>query len=766
MITMDTVPSVIAQSLHALLEPDQIVELRILNSKTGTSRYTENLTGYFDTDHIEEAAQAVAGVASATGFYWTLNPVKPALHARAYNRIKKAEKGGSTGDHEIIYRRWLLIDLDPCRPAGISATDAEKATSKIMAQQVRDYLKERAWPNPVVIDSGNGFHLLYRIQLPSDDAGLVERVLKALDKRFSDTFVKIDVTNSNASRISKLPGTPACKGDSTPSRPHRMSKLVQVPEVLEVVPTVLLEELAGPVEAKGDTKATIGSTFDLPAFMSAHFPDATGPDPWESKAGTGRIWVFKSCPWRDGDGTSASIRQHPNGAISASCQHDNCPGSKTTGNHWRELRERFDPPSDNNGGTWPDDPQEPLLQEWVHPTLPLPPSLPRIITYGAGEFLDRPIPEAQWLIPGLIPLGVPTVLASKGGIGKSFLSLQMCIALAAGKPFLSFEALPPMGAVYFGLEDDKDTYHRRLRSIVDHYKACDDWTHENDFNLRRNMVTPFVNWQFPGATAYLPTLATDLESTLNDLTQKGVKPGVLVVDTLSRVSEGDENTVQALRPVLNACHSLASYRYTPLVLHHVGKGQDGSRTPGTKKPMLTDRMSTDWVRGSSAIVDNFRCVLQFALILEDEAEGAGLDTEKARMGGYLVFGTTKLNGGQKADWIFLEQDDHGRWFAPLDGVETLARIRGGKAVLALSKQIALLVDIYQVTRFGAEPDRILLGQKHCADAKDPKAALRSVIQKLRNAGLIQKNSHALTLLGLQRVQSIGLDTVRLTNDDN
>ena len=373
----------------------------------------------------------------------------------------------------------------------------------------------------------------------------------------------------------------------------------------------------------------------------------------------------------------------------------------------------------------------------------------RLTLVTPDEFLDDPIPDHRWLIPGLIPLGVPTVLASKGGIGKSFLSLQMCIALATGKPFLSFDALPPMGAVYFGLEDDRDTFHRRLRSIVDHYRECGDWTDEDDFNLRHNLSVPFVNWQLRDATAYLPTLAPDLESILKKMTQQGVNPGVIVIDTLSRVSEGDENTMQALRPILNACNALSSYGYTPLMLHHVGKGQDGARSSDSKKPLLSERMSPDWVRGTSGIVDNFRCVLQFAPILESEAEGAGLDPEKARMGGYLVFGATKLNGGQKADWIFLEQDEHGRWFAPADGVETLAKLRGGKAIVALSKQMELLAGIYQSTQLTDDIDTHALALKFAPpESKNPQVWFRVNVGRLRNSGFIRKNSYLLTVAGV------------------
>lgn len=385
-------------------------------------------------------------------------------------------------------------------------------------------------------------------------------------------------------------------------------------------------------------------------------------------------------------------------------------------------------------------------------------TLPRAATLlticGAGEFLDHDPAAPRWLIPGLIPAGVPVVLASKGGVGKSFLSLQACIALATGKPFLSCEAQPPMGAIYFGLEDDKDTFHRRIKSIIAHYKACDDWTPEDDQALRCNFAAPFINWRAKGATAYLPALAAELGKVLQTMTEHGVRPGVVIIDTLARVSEGDENTVQALRPVLNALNLILDFGWSPLVLHHVAKGQDGARSTDKKKPLLADRMSTEWVRGSSAIVDNFRCVLQLTLINADEAAGAGLDEDKARMGGYAVFGATKLNGGQKADWLFVEQDDHGRWFTPRDGVETLARIRGAKAVAALDKQICVLLDLYRSTRWGGQADLTELAKKHYNDKEITKAknSLHQAISKLRRAGLLQKTGHAPTVLGLQKIQ--------------
>jgi hypothetical protein len=106
---------------------------------------------------------------------------------------------------------------------GIPSTDAEKVDAWETIRAVRSYLDTEGWPAPVLADSGNGYHLLYRIDLPTDDCGLVQRVLQKLACRFDSDAVKIDQKVFNPSRICKLYGTLARKGDHTPERPHRRS---------------------------------------------------------------------------------------------------------------------------------------------------------------------------------------------------------------------------------------------------------------------------------------------------------------------------------------------------------------------------------------------------------------------------------------------------------------------------------------------------------------------------------------------------------------
>jgi P4 family phage/plasmid primase-like protien len=231
----------IIQAIKILFEPGQVVELRAPNAgRSGT------ISGCFNNH--KNLAQELASLSGDVGaVYYTLNPVNPSLLARASNRIvQNVKQTTSDASDNITMRRWLLIDADPVRPSGISSTENEKSAAKGLILDVREYLVGRGWPEPVKADSGNGYHLLFRIDFPNDDASrkIVESVLKALAARFDNEAVKIDQKVFNAARITKAYGTMACKGDSTVDRPHRLSKIYRPPESIEIVSRELLEALA------------------------------------------------------------------------------------------------------------------------------------------------------------------------------------------------------------------------------------------------------------------------------------------------------------------------------------------------------------------------------------------------------------------------------------------------------------------------------------------------------------------------------------------
>jgi hypothetical protein len=229
-LTREQAVEVVASWLTLFIDPDQVTELRALGVVSRSYRKPHTESGFFDGQHLREmAAAAMRFSGQAKGVYFVMNPIKPDLLARCANRTDVAESGMLTTDGDILRRKWLLVDADPVRDPHISATDAEKAMAHGTILKVRDYLCGEGWPSPILGDSGNGYHLLYRIDLPAEDGGVVSRILNALAERLNTDAVKIDRTVFNPARIVKLPGTLARKGDNVPDRPHRRAKLLEVP---------------------------------------------------------------------------------------------------------------------------------------------------------------------------------------------------------------------------------------------------------------------------------------------------------------------------------------------------------------------------------------------------------------------------------------------------------------------------------------------------------------------------------------------------------
>ena len=262
---------------EAFFEPGEVVEIRALDVVQRTSSVFSGatlagvVTGYFDNAaDFGKAAEALVALSPAPkGIYFTPNPCKPDLLARAANRLVAAGKNRPlTSDHDIAVIRWFLVDLDPKRVAGVSSSMQELTRAKERGITLREFLQEQGFGQPIKAMSGNGWHLNYRLpDLPNEpevsgkQKGLIAKSLAALASKFTDKDVDVDVTVGNAARIWKIYGTWARKGDSTEARPHRMSYLTpDSPALLRDVPVnprEVLEKLAAmapPEPGKGQQR--------------------------------------------------------------------------------------------------------------------------------------------------------------------------------------------------------------------------------------------------------------------------------------------------------------------------------------------------------------------------------------------------------------------------------------------------------------------------------------------------------------------------------
>ncbi len=334
----------VRKAIAVLVEAGNVFEIRALNATIGTQRWKGTVSGYFD--NADAAVTSLATISTAKSIYITLNPVVPDLLARRYNRLDYADKSDTTSDHHIVARHWLLIDCDPERPAGISSTDTELKAAFNRTDEVEAFLAGRGWKPPVKAASGNGGHLLYRIDLPADDGELVHRILTGLKARFSDGTVKVDETVANPARITKLYGTLAAKGDNIPSRPHRMSGLVVVPEPLGIVSREQLEalaaELSPPTVSAPKSPVIIpprpsgSKRFDLQDFFQRHgiAVKETRPD------GDQTVYILTACPFDPDHGGhgEVAIFERVDGKLGFKCHHNACAGK-----HWKDFRKHFEP---------------------------------------------------------------------------------------------------------------------------------------------------------------------------------------------------------------------------------------------------------------------------------------------------------------------------------------------------------------------------------------------------------------------------------------
>ena len=323
------------RALSIYFKPGDVFEVRILDAVTPAYKRPHVESGYFEYEKIGEIYEALNHVQSYAGVYVTVNPVDPDLLSRAVNRIRNG-RIATTADTDIIKRRWLLIDCDAVRKSAIASSDEEHQAALDKAVEVQSGLSSIGWASPIMIDSGNGAQLMYRVDLPADDGGLIQSAIHEITKASSDQ-VDIDLTVYNPARIWRLPGTMNRKGDHTERRPHRMAKILSIPDVLDIVTE---DQLRGIITEKQEDvyfpNQISFTEFDLGDWIINYCPELLGKETsWKD----GKKWVFDVCPFNSAHSDrSAVITQHSSGGISFKCHHNGC-----SGNDWKALRELRDP---------------------------------------------------------------------------------------------------------------------------------------------------------------------------------------------------------------------------------------------------------------------------------------------------------------------------------------------------------------------------------------------------------------------------------------
>lgn len=464
------------RAIDLLQAPGEVFEVRVI----GTASRKDILSGYFQsTDILFQKFDTIE--LPRRNIYITLGEVREECFSRSQSNRFEKNPAVTTNDNDIIAYRWLFVDLDPVRPTGISSSDEQLKSAEQLRDLVYEYLQGLGFSEPVKAMSGNGYHLLYRIDIPNDEKGraLVEKCLKNLSALFDNDDVKIDTTNSNPSRICKLHGTLAQKGTSTKKRPHRMSRILSAPEPITITPRQTLQVLADelpdapePVKIRRGVTNTQSSEFNLLSFMRDHGMSYT-----EDSNDRAKIYKLDHCPFdpshTNGD---AKIFQYGDGAIAFKCHHNSCRKYK-----WQDVRLKYEPDAYDHED---DDShidegyrrhkqqkaEEDAVKAAIKQDQPKPKKKRTFRKLKTAEgLLQKDLPEPRVFIgvDDELPILVEgtCILSAKPKLGKSWLALGMCLAVANGDDFMGYKTRK-CSTLYLDLETSEQLQQKRLKKML------------------------------------------------------------------------------------------------------------------------------------------------------------------------------------------------------------------------------------------------------------------------------------------------------------
>ena len=324
--------AIVRQWYDIFKDNNELVEIRLLDPENRRS-----YSGYF-TD-VETLLKEVKRFEKCA-IYFTLNVIDQACYSREqHDRISMKPKS-TTSDNEILARKWCLIDVDCEKPSDTNSTDEEKEIAKEVVNNIYKFLRDEGFEKPIICDSANGWHLLYRQAMlnTAENTETMKKFLQVLDMFFSTEKVKVDCSTFNPSRICKLYGTYSRKGADTKERPQRMSTILKVPEEIKSTSNEYFEKVASylPAPVKKDKYNNYGQdSFDLDEFIQEHGIKISRIVETSSY----KKYILEECPFNSAHrAPDSAIFQMRDGSYGFKCLHNS--DSQYT---FKDFRLRFDP---------------------------------------------------------------------------------------------------------------------------------------------------------------------------------------------------------------------------------------------------------------------------------------------------------------------------------------------------------------------------------------------------------------------------------------
>lgn len=235
------------------------------------------------------------------------------------------------------------------------------------------------------------------------------------------------------------------------------------------------------------------------------------------------------------------------------------------------------------------------------------------------------IPPRDWTIPGLLLRKHLSVLVAPPGSGKSLLTLQLAIAIAAGRAWGGWTIRKPAKVLVINAEDDLDEMRRRLFAAAERMGID-----QSELAGRVLLADAPESIVIARADAKTKTVIRTplLEQLVATIEENEI--GVVIVDPFAETFEGDENSNSEIKWAGILWREVARRTGSSVLLvHHTKKYASG---------MAGD---ADASRGGGALIGTARILATLFAMTEEEAGTMGVEPERRHY--YVRFDDAKAN---------------------------------------------------------------------------------------------------------------------------
>ncbi len=496
--------------LFAGKKPDDVIEVRLLGKGRPQVRQFDKIGPALDW--VEDAGEDID----------------------CYIGVALRKRGEGSGKSACTRVGAVWVDLD----AEIDREEAEKRFS--------------AFPTPpsCVVRTGHGYHAYWLLvtMAEGDDLARVEAVNRGIAQ-----LIGGDVACHDISRIMRVPGSINYKRTSVQGK--------FVAKVVPDLPRFLLEQLEGQLDIcrseAGPPPGRIPGGMEKseatpPPAEPSHPTQGTEPGPTEP-------WEGVEEGRRNQSAFALAIKLRRYGQTEQMCARA-----------LRDWNRRNRPPlpdaelcsvihSVYHGPGAKEHPPvctvsapEALEQQ------PARPKIPPDSCWQAGELKEAGKEPVQFTVDAIVPARGVTILSGEGGIGKSFLALDLAVAVAAGRDWVSKFPVMQGPVLYIDLENDEATIGRRLVQL------CAGMDIDID-----SLPLYIPKRGKPGVELMLDT--PEGRAWLWGAVEQ-YSPRLVIIDSLIAAHQGDENSNVLMRQLIGGLDGIAREgRLGIVVIHHQRK---------------------------------------------------------------------------------------------------------------------------------------------------------------------------------------------------